>query len=34
MQLIMNGNDHHIVQGFCQLIMAVEEPIIVQRLHA
>jgi len=33
MQQITNGN-HHVVQGFYQLRMAVEEPVIVQRLHA
>jgi len=34
MQRITNGNHHHVVQDFYQLRMAVEEPIIVQRLHA
>jgi len=34
MQRITNGSHHHVVQGFYQLRMAVEEPIIVQRLHA
>jgi len=33
MQLITNGNHHHVVQGFYPLGMAVEEPIIIQRLR-
>jgi len=33
MQRITNENDHHVVKRFHQLV-AVEEPMIVQRLHA